>query len=136
MKVKELKSLIRGIVREEVALSIKEVIKEIKAVPMPKSKPKPKQNFTKNSVINDVLNETAADKNWKSMGGGTYDSSRANEVLGSSYGDMMNNDTDKPNKQLAAEMGVDPNNAPDFLGLMKTSKGRRLPSHSISFTVM
>ena len=33
---------------------------------------------------------------------------------GNSYGNMMN-DTSNPNGNLAAEMGVNPNNAPDFL---------------------
>ena len=37
-----------------------------------------------------------------------------NDILGNSYGNMMN-DTSNPNGNLAAEMGVNPNDAPDFL---------------------
>jgi hypothetical protein len=55
------------------------------------------------------LNETASDDSeWKTMGGGTYDSSKINNVMSSQYGDMMNN---TPNQitDLTTEMGVNPN---------------------------
>lgn len=123
MKKSELKMLVREIVREEVALTMKEVIKEIvggktpsPSQPEPKQKPKPK-HFSKNKVLNDVLNETAMDdksEEWKTMGGDTYTTDKMNNILGNSYGNMMN-DTSNPNGNLAAEMGVNPNNAPDFL---------------------
>jgi len=98
MKKSELRLMIRKIVREEVALSIKEVITEIvkPTKNVSKQQPKQKQHYSKNSVLNDVLNETAASEEWKTMGGGTYDSSKANEVLQSSYGDMMNSDDSGP----------------------------------------
>ena len=67
--------------------------------------------YSKNSVLNEVMNETAQSDEWKTMGEVTYDSSRVNEVM-SSQGDMMTNNS---NGTLASEMGVDPNNAPDFL---------------------
>ena len=73
------------------------------------------EQFTKNSILNDVLNETAMDDEWKTMGGGTYDSSKMNDVMKSSYGKMMSDDSDNSNGTLASSMGVDPNNAPDFL---------------------
>ena len=41
--------------------------------------------------MNDVLNETAQREEWKTMGGGKFDSSRMNELVGGNYGDMMNN---------------------------------------------
>ena len=115
------RTVIRQIVREEVALAIQEVITELKQptqqVSQPKSKKKivKKQQYSKNSILNNVLNETAMDEEWKTMGGGTYDSSKANEVMASTYGKMMNDDSENANGTLAAEMGVDPNNAPDFL---------------------
>ena len=118
MKKSELRLMIREIVREELALSIKEVVKEIKSVPVPKMKPKmkPKQNFSKNSVLNDVLNETAMSDEWKTMGGGTYDSSKINDVLQSSYGEMMSDDSVSPSTELATSMGVNPNDpTADFL---------------------
>tara|TARA_Y100000361_G_scaffold70588_1_gene62407 strand:- start:286 stop:630 length:345 start_codon:yes stop_codon:yes gene_type:complete len=77
-------------------MAIHEVISELKQpvqkVSQPKSKKKiiEKKEFTKNSVLNDVLNETAQGEEWKTMGGGVYDSSKVNEVVGNSYGDMMN----------------------------------------------
>ena len=117
-KKTNIRQVIRKIVREEVAMAINEVITELKQPTQQVSKPKPKkkivekQTFTKNSILNDVLNETAMDEEWKTMGGETYNSGKMNEVLGKSYGDMM---TDKPNGNLAASMGVNPNDAPDFL---------------------
>tara|TARA_R110000824_G_scaffold146267_12_gene314991 strand:- start:36 stop:482 length:447 start_codon:yes stop_codon:yes gene_type:complete len=126
-KKTSIKTLIRKIVREEVAMVIGEVITELKqpsdmmtptTTKVEKRKPRKKivekKTFSSNSIINDVLNETARDDEWKTMGGGTYDSSKAGEVLASSYGNMMN-DTSNPNGNLAAEMGVNPSEAPDFL---------------------
>ena len=92
-KKQNIKNVIRQIVREEVAMAIKEVITELKqpieSQPQPK-KIVEKKSFTSNSVLNDVLNETAQDDGWKTMGGGQYTSDRMNEVIGKNYGDMMN----------------------------------------------
>jgi hypothetical protein len=115
-KKTKLKTIIRQMVREEVAMAIQEVITELKQPTQSQPQPKKiveKKPYTNNSVLNDVLNETAEDKEWKTMGGGTYDSSKMNDVLQSSYGDMMNDS--QPNGNLAASMGVNPNDAPDFL---------------------
>ena len=97
MKKSDLKLIIRKIVREEVAMAIQEVITELKqptqqqiSQPKPKKKMVEKKSFTTNSVLNEVLNETAMDDEWKTMGGGTYDSSKMNEVLSSQYNDTMN----------------------------------------------
>ena len=137
-KKTNVKTLIREIVREEVAMAIKEVVKEIKkpsinTSPMPMKRVVTKAigkevNFSNNPIINEVLNETTLDDEWKTMGGGTYDSSRASEVLASSYGDMMN-DTSKPNgDQMVASMGANPETirpdvkdalTKDYRGLMK-----------------
>ena len=92
-KKPNIKTIIRQIVREEVAMAIKEVITELKQ-PI-ESQPKPKKiiekkSFTKNSVLNDVLNETAQDGDWKTLGGGEFTSDRMNELVGRQYGDMMN----------------------------------------------
>ena len=57
------RTLIRKIVREEVAMAIQEVITELKQPTQQVSQPKQtvnnKKSFSKNSVLNDVLNETA-----------------------------------------------------------------------------
>ena len=116
-----IKKVIRQIVREEVAMAIGEVVTELKqpslSSPVSNSQPKPqkkiveKKSFTSNSILNDVLNETANDE-WKTMGDGKFDSSKMNEIVGKSYGDMM---SDTSSGNLAAEMGVNPNEAPEFL---------------------
>ena len=92
-KKPNIKTIIRQIVREEVAMAIKEVINELKQPNESQPQPKKiveKKSFTSNSVLNDVLNETAQDDGWKTMGGGQYTSDRMNEVIGKNYGDMMN----------------------------------------------
>ena len=98
-KKPNIKTIIRQIVREEVGMAIKEVITELRKPTQSKPKPKKiveKKSFTKNSVLNDVLNETAQDDEWKTMGGGQYTSDRMNEVIGKNYGDMMNSNPNTP----------------------------------------
>jgi len=86
---------IRQIVREEVAMAIQEVITELKKPvkvekPMTPKKRTQNSSFTSNKVLNDVLNETAQDGDWKTLGGGEFTSDRMNELVGKQYGDMMN----------------------------------------------
>jgi len=93
-KKKTTKQIFRQIVREEVAMAIKEVITELKQ-PI-ESQPQPKKiiekkSFTNNSVLNDVLNETAQDGEWKTLGGSEFTSDRMNELIGRQYGDMVTN---------------------------------------------
>ena len=86
---------IRQIVREEVAMAIHEVIDELKQ-PSLSSTEQPiqeKKNFSSNSVLNDVLNETANGDDWKTLGGSEFTSDRMNELVGGQYGDMMNKNT-------------------------------------------
>ena len=117
-KKTNIRTVIRKIVREEVAVAIQEVITELKQptqqVSQPKSKKKivEKKQYSKNSILNEVMNETAQSDEWKTMGDGTYDSNKVKEVIGKSYGDLMG---DTSNGTLAAEMGVNPNDAPNFL---------------------
>jgi len=94
-KKPNIKTIIRQIVREEVAMAIKEVITEFKkptqtSKPMTPKKPKQNSSFTSNKILNDVLNETAQDGDWKTLGGGEFTSDRMNEIVGGQYGDMMN----------------------------------------------
>ena len=92
-KKTNIKTIIRKIVREEVAMAIGEVITELKQPTQSKPQKKivEKKEYTNNSVLNDVLNETAQGEEWKTMGGGKFDSSRMNELVSGQYGDMMNN---------------------------------------------
>ena len=122
MKKSELKMMIRQIVREEVALTMKEVIKEIiggsdKQQIKPKSKPKPKY-YSKNKVLNDVLNETAMggnEENWETLGGTTYTSDRMNEIMGNSYADMMNGNQQPNADTVVRSMGGNPDTVGDTL---------------------
>ena len=92
-KKPNIKTIIRQIVREEVAMAIKEVITELKqpieSQPQPK-KIVEKKSYTNNSILNDVLNETAQDGEWKTLGGSEFTTDRMNELVGRQYGDMMN----------------------------------------------
>ena len=93
-KKPNIKTIIRQIVREEVAMAIKEVITELKqpieSQPKPQKKIIEKKSFTSNSILNDVLNETAQDGDWKTLGGGELTTDRMSDVIGRNYGDMMN----------------------------------------------
>ena len=91
MKSDKLKLFIRKIVREEVAMAINEVITELKQPTQNISKPQQhkkiveKKQYTKNTILNDVLNETAQTTDWQTMGEGVYDSSRVEEVAQHSH---------------------------------------------------
>ena len=83
MKKSELKMMIREVVREEIRLGLKEVIGGSKQ-PVQKSKPKQKQHYSKNPILNEVLNETQTE-DWETMGGTTYTSERMGDLVGNSY---------------------------------------------------
>ena len=88
-KKPNIKTIIRQIVREEVAMVIKEVITELKQPS--ESQPQPKKIIEKKTFTNNsVLNETAQDGDWKTLGGGEFTTDRMNELVGRQYGDMMN----------------------------------------------
>ena len=123
-KKTNVRTMIRKIVREEVAMAIHEVISELKQPAQPTqpvqqvsqknafTKPKSaEKQYSTNPVLNEVLNETAASKEWKTMGGGTYDSSKMNDVLQSSYGNMM--DSNKSGVVVNGVSGNEP--GMDFL---------------------
>ena len=93
-KKPNIKTIIRQVVREEVAMAIKEVITELKQPTQSQpTKPIEEKSYTNNSVLNDVLNETAQDGEWKTLGGSEFTSDRMNELVGKQYGDMMNKNT-------------------------------------------
>ena len=116
MKKSELIKIIELVVRKEVKKQVNEIlIKEnsIKSKPVIKSKPKPKtkvhRNYTSNQELNRVLNETVGlndksqeDEEWPTMGGGTFDSARATELLG--YGDSIA--AQGGNKEMKRNMAV------------------------------
>ena len=101
-------------------MAIHEVITELKQptqqkVSQPKSKKKivEKKEFTKNSILNDVLNETAMDDEWKTMSGGTYTSNDMGNVLKNQYGNLMNGKQGVNPDEMIASMGANPNSVPD-----------------------
>ena len=114
MKKSELRTMVRAIVREEVAMAIQEVITELKQPTH--SQPKKQiqeKHYSKNSVLNDVLNETAMGDDWKTLGGKEFTTERMNELVDRNYTDIANSE---PTTNLAASMGVNPNDpAMDFL---------------------
>ena len=97
-KKTNIRTVIRKIVREEVAMAIGEVITELKQPTQSQPQPKKiveKKSYTENSVLNDVLNETAQSEEWKTLSGEKFDSSRMNELVGG-YGDMMDSNPNTP----------------------------------------
>ena len=117
MKMSQFKNIIREVVREEIRIGLKEIIGELKQSSREMKKPqvqKPRkpQTYSKNSVLNDVLNETAND-DWETLGGTQFTSDRMGELLG---GTMKDDDTFNANGTLVREMGMNPNDpAADFL---------------------
>jgi len=112
MKTSQLKMIIREVVREEIRLGLQEIIGDLKQPKQQVSKPKKKfverQEFSKNPIINEVLNETASTEDeWKSMGGEKYTTDKMGDILNSSYGDMMNGNSN-------TSVSVD-GQQPDFL---------------------
>ena len=112
MKKSELTLMIRKVVREEVALAIHEVITELKRPepvnnkPLHEKKTFSKKKYVKNPLLNDILNETADDGEWRTMGNDAYTTENMNEIaygnqaMGSSTADIM--------QQTAEEMNVNP----------------------------
>ena len=130
-KSSKLANLIRELVKQEVKKQVTEIfIKEgIKSMTenaskndvmevLPKRKPKPKKEvtYTKNPVLNDILNETAnagTDEfdEYPTMTGKTFDSTRMAEAIG--YGNMMGDEESRRKAaaiQTAQAAGADTNN--------------------------
>ena len=130
-KSNKLANLIRELVKQEVKKQVTEIfIKEgIKSMTestskndvvevLPKRKPKPKKEvtYTKNPVLNDILNETANAgtdeyEEYPTMTGKPFDSTRMAEAIG--YGGMLG-DAESRRKQAAIQtaqaVGADTNN--------------------------
>ena len=153
MTKKELVKIIQEVVRIEVKKQVKQIfinenkssLKSLAPKPKPVKKKvvKQKREFVSgNDALNDVLNETIGlskgDSDfdeYPTMGGGTFDSTRASELLG--YGDSLAAGGDKQAQRNAAaaqtfrEKGLTSNQVPedvmnaltrDYSDLMKHSK--------------
>ena len=120
MKQGKLVSLIKEVVKQEVKKQITDIL--INETNIPKTKPVVKkkkvkeQKFTDNPTLNKILNETAQQQEeYPTLGGGTFDSSRATELLG--YGSLGN---DEVKREVAAastikSAGMNPDAAPEHL---------------------
>ena len=152
-KSSKLANLIKELVKQEVKKQVTEIfIKEgvksmtestskndvMEVLPKRKSKPKEKVTYTKNPVLNDILNETANASEldeYPTMSGKPFDTSRMAEAMG--YGNMLG-DAESRRKagavQTAQSAGVDPNNpaveevmgalTKDYRGVMNALKKR------------
>ena len=124
-KKTNIRTAIRQIVREEVAMAIKEVITELQKPTQQVSKPTPqKKHFSQNSVLNDVLNETANGDDWKTLGGTKYPTERMSEGVGGSYGDIMS-DNSNSNTGVTIDGQTADFLQKDYRGLMKKIKEKR-----------
>ena len=120
MKQGKLVSLIKEVVRNEVKKQITDILINETNIPKTKSVVKKKkvkeQKFTDNPTLNKILNETANQEEYPTLGGGTFDSSRATELLG--YGTDLGNDEIKREVAAASTMrdcGLNPEAAPEHL---------------------
>ncbi len=152
MTKKELVKIIQEVVKIEVKKQVKQIfinenkssLKSLAPKPKPVKKKvvKQKREFVSgNDALNDVLNETIGlskgdeMEEYPTMGGGTFDSTRASELLG--YGDSLAAGGDKQAQRNAAaaqtfrEKGLTSNQVPedvmnaltrDYSDLMKHSK--------------
>tara|TARA_R100001377_G_scaffold4216_1_gene2431 strand:+ start:328 stop:771 length:444 start_codon:yes stop_codon:yes gene_type:complete len=97
MTKKDLVKIIREVVRREVQKEVQKIfIKEetsptlesmVSEISIPEEKPIVKKHFSKNKTINSILNETTGlsksnKKEYPTMGGGTFDTSRMTELMG------------------------------------------------------
>ena len=155
-KSNRLISLIREIVKQEVqkevkAIFIKEGLKSLaekstlvednvlEVLPDKKPKPKKKVTYTKNAVLNDILNETAnagGMEEYPTMGGGTFDSTKMAEAMGYGGASAVSDEAkrDVGAVQTAQAAGGDPSNpageevmgalTKDYRGVMNALKKR------------
>jgi len=154
VKSTKLVSLIKEIVRQEVKKEVRQIfIKEgmksmaqqstlvedmvVEVLPERKPKPKKEVTYTKNPLLNDILNETARageTDEYPTMSGKTFDSSKMAEAMG--YGGMTGVGSDEMRRKAAAVQtaqaaGMNPDNVPeevmgaltkDYRGVMKALK--------------
>ena len=119
MKSDKLKLFIRKIVREEVAMAIHEVINEIKQPVInkktkirepQKSSIENKTSFSKNTILNNILNETAQGNTSLEVGSNFIDEPRIQlnketgtnipDFLNKNYSDVVKKSYTKKNKKI------------------------------------
>ena len=121
MKKSELTTMIRKIVKEEIANTSRKYLTETKMKQIAisnsadaESHPsKSTVSFTKNKVLNEVLNETKQNIEWETMGGKTFTTDSLNDVMQKSYGNIggySNHEVD-----MVESLGVNPQAVPDHI---------------------
>ena len=125
-KKNKLVKMLREIIKREVQKEVKKIFfsegmkvpsnKIVNDVPevLPKPKNREEVSYTKNPMLNKVLNETAQQnemEEYPTMGGGTFDSTKMAQAIG--YGNTMGSAEDKRKMgaiQTAQAAGVDTSN--------------------------
>ena len=147
MKKQELIKIIETVVRKEVKKQMNEIfikeensssLTELVSKPLTekeskepiskqyKTKPKKEVNYTTNKALNKVLNETVGgvpqgeSSEYKTMGGGIYDSSKVNNVLAGATGLGNSAQSKEINRQIGAvesikKAGVSVDQVPDHV---------------------
>ena len=153
MNKDKLKNIIELVVRKEVKKQLSEIfinekeeIKLAETISKPKPKKvinKPKKQYTKNTALNEVLNQTKPlgapmeDDEYPTLGGGVLGSDNMAEVLG--YGDLGRGQNKERAREMAAvdtikKAGVSVDAVPedvqnaltrDYSGLMKAINNKK-----------
>ena len=119
MKRSELKLMIREVVREEVRLVLRKILKERKLAKVKKKAPSVRvkkivsnKTYSSKPILNEIMNDTAQEVEWETLGGKPFTTSDMGQLLSKEY--SMGGE--KPNvAQMAAEEGVDPSLVPDHV---------------------
>ena len=128
MKKIELKMIIREIVREEVRLELRKFLKESKQVKLKQKSFKKKTTpvlekdtsnaYTKNKVLNEVLNDTANSVDeWETLGDKTFTTDSMQSILQKSYSDMIGTQGNNSviDNEMISDTGVAPDQMPDYI---------------------
>ena len=128
MKKIELKMIIREIVREEVRLELRKFLKESKQVKLKQKSFKKKTTpilekdtsnaYTKNKVLNEVLNETANSKDgWETLGDKKFTTDSMQSILQKSYSEVIETQGNNSviDNEMISDTGVAPDQIPDYI---------------------
>lgn len=153
MTKKELVKIIREVVKIEVKKQVNEIFiqegkssslkslteKEFKEPIRKKYKKREKVSYTSNKVLNNILNETVGGiegngqmDEYPTMGGGTFDSSRASELLGykdAGFGGDKQTQREVGAVQTMKEAGVTTEQVPDHVQNALTKDYSKLMKH-------
>jgi len=133
----KLRLLIRKIVREEISMAMDNVISEIKSAKVPdknvtyekspkKTNKLKKKQYVKDSLLNDLLNETYEGGEWKTINNSGFTTQNMNDIMQHKYSDTSKETIS--GDEMVASMGVRPDAVGDgikdvlgrdYRGLMK-----------------